>query len=229
MNQALFWLKMAPNLPHLLKAAKKARELPFDERYAYAREELEVVIRKLNLEVHVFGTENLRDDRAMLLTGNHQGTLDAFVYLYANPIPTTSVSKIEGKKIPVLSDWYDALEFIYFDRSNLRDAVRMVKEVTEQLKNGRNVTVFPEGTRSKSQHMTEFKPGAFKAAFQAKAAIQPFALVNAYIPLDSNEETKPIYCIFLKPLEYEEYCDLSTTEVAEIVQNRIREAIRQYA
>lgn len=229
MRQALFWVKMAPYIPYLLRCAKKAKTMPFEERYAYAREVLEIVLKKLHVEIHVFGTERLVKDGPVLFVGNHQSSIDAFVYLYANSVANRPVSKVEGKKIPVLSAWYDALGTIYFDRSDMRDALRMVKDVTQALIHGDSVTIFPEGTRSKIQHMGEFKPGALKPAMMAKKAIQPFALVNAYIPLDSNEEIKPVYCIFLPAIPYESIKDKSTTEVAAFVQNQIREAIRQYA
>mgnify|MGYP002624785138 CR=1 FL=1 len=229
MRLAFFWMRLFFRLPYLLYAAKKAKKMEFEQRYAYARKVMGPIVRKLHCPLEVIGEENIPEEKGMLFVGNHQGSADAFIYMQANAHPTTSVSKKEGAKIPVLSDWYDALEVIYFDRDNLRDAARMVKEVTETLKGGRNVTIFPEGTRSKSQTVQTFRPGALKPAYRAKAVIQPFALVNAYIPLDSREPHKTIRVVFLKPWFYADYAAYTTVELAELLKAQIENAIRENA
>ncbi len=202
--------------------------MPFEERFAYAKKQLSVIVKMLKVDIEVVGKNNIPLENGFLFVGNHQGSADAFVFLNSSPVSTTAVSKVEGKKIPFLSDWYDALEVIYFDRENMRDAVRMANDVAENLKNGRNVTIFPEGTRAKSNIMNPFKPGAFKGATKCKAPIVPFALVNAYIPLDSSEPVKPIKVVFLQPLHYEEYKDYSSQELSAEIQSRIQSAIDAY-
>lgn len=74
--------------------------------------------------------------------------------------------------------------------------------------------------------MQTFKGGSFKAAVKAKCPIVPVALVNAFMPFDTNT-VKPVtvQVHFLEPLLYEEYKDMKTTEIAKQVKDRIQQAI----
>ena len=53
-------------------------------------------------------------------------------------------------------------------------------------KDGVHLCTFPEGTRSKSGHLDEFKNGAFKMAHKAGAPVIPLSIVGSgdVMPLD---------------------------------------------
>ncbi len=225
MRLVLFWIKLIPYLPWIYFNAKKAAKLPFGERYPLLRRTARKIVAINKLDVEAIGINNIPLKDGFLFVGNHQGTTDAFVFTEACSIPITAVSKEEANKIPFLSDWYKAMEVIFFNRDSLKDAVRMANQLSDYLKLGRNVLIFPEGTRSRSQKMNEFKPGSFKGAIKAKAPIIPFAFVNAYIPLDSKEKKKKIKVVFDQPIHYEEYKDWSTLDLAKEVQARIQTMI----
>ena len=136
--------------------------------------------------------------------------------------PCTLVSKKENLRIPIISSWMKTMEMIAFDRSDLRASLQMVKDVAEVLKNGRPVIIYPEGTRSKSSVMGEFKPGALKPAFLAKVPVVPVTMKNSYIIDVDDDDDSHIEIIYDKPIEYEEYKDMNTTELAEKVQGIIQ-------
>ena len=97
-------------------------------------------------------------------------------------------------------------------------------------KSRRNYTIFPEGTRSKNgNRVGEFKGGSFKAATKVKCPIVPVALIDSFKPFDSHS-LKPVevQVHYLKPLYYDEYKDMKTTEIAEEVQKRIEKVIEEY-
>ena len=103
------------------------------------------------------------------------------------------------------------------------DALNVAKEV----KKGRNYLIFAEGTRSKNGNQTgTFKGGSFKAATKAQCPIVPVALIDSFKPFDSST-IKPVtvQVHFLKPIEYEEYKDMKTTEIAALVQERVQHTI----
>ena len=65
------------------------------------------------------------------------------------------------------------------DRNDIRQSLQVIVNVTNEVKNGRNYLIFPEGTRSKmGNEMLEFKGGSFKAATKAKCPIVPVALID---------------------------------------------------
>ena len=102
-----------------------------------------------------------------------------------------------------------------------------VLDVTQEVKNGRNYLIFPEGTRSRrGNQVGDFKGGSFKCAVKAKAPIVPVALLNAFEPFDRNSIAPvTVQVHFLEPIYYEEYKDLKTTAIAELVRERIVKTI----
>ena len=94
-------------------------------------------------------------------------------------------------------------------------------------KKGRNYLIFAEGTRSKNgNRVGTFKGGSFKAATRAKCPIVPVALIDSFRPFDTNTiRPVTVQVHFMKPLLYEEYKDMKTTEIAALVQERIQNTI----
>ena len=73
------------------------------------------------------------------------------------------------------------------DRDDIRQSMQVILSVAEEVKRGRNYLIFAEGTRSKTEmRLQTLKGGSFKAAVKAKCPIVPVALVDAFLPFDSN-------------------------------------------
>ena len=87
------------------------------------------------------------------------------------------------------------------DRDNVRQAMQVIIDVSNEVKNGRNYLIFAEGTRSKNgNRIGEFKGGSFKAATKAKCPIVPIALIDSFRPFDTNTISKvTVQVHFLKP------------------------------
>ena len=52
---------------------------------------------------------------------------------------------------------------LFMDREDPKEGLKVINEVANQVKAGRNFLIFPEGTRSKNGNkMGEFKSGSFK-------------------------------------------------------------------
>ena len=115
------------------------------------------------------------------------------------------------------------------DREDLRQSLTVIRQVTEELKNGRSYLLFPEGTRSrKGNEMLPFHPGSFRCAVKAKCPIVPVALIDCFKVLD-QKGSKPVsvQIHYLRPIPYEEYQDMDTTQLSQLVHDRIEEKIRQ--
>ena len=99
--------------------------------------------------------------------------------------------------------------------------------MTEDVKNGKNYVIFPEGTRSRNgNRILEFKAGTFKSAVNAGCPIIPVALIDSYKVFNSfNLGPVTTQVHYLKPILFDEYGSLKTHEIAELVQHRIQEKI----
>ena len=74
--------------------------------------------------------------------------------------------------------------------------------------------------------MLEFHGGSFKCATKAKCPILPIALIDSYKVLD-QKGSKPVtvQIHFLEPIPYEEYKELNTVELAEMVHSKIEKVV----
>ena len=62
---------------------------------------------------------------------------------------------------------------------------------------------------------------------RARCPIVPVAMLDSYKPFDTNSiRPVTVQVHFLKPLYYEEYKDLKSTEIAQIVRDRIIDTIK---
>lgn len=196
-----------------------------EERYALAQRIARWIMRHGNITPVISGTENLPAKSGYLIAPNHQGLFDPVIICYSHDHYLTAVVKIELTKTFFVRDLIDLLEALPMDRKDLRQSMKVIRQVTENLKNGITTLIFPEGTRSKQGNvMGEFKGGSFKSAVNAKADIVPVCLIDCYQVFDRNSIRHVSPQIhYLKPISYEEYQDLSTAEIAELVQARIQE------
>ena len=160
---------------------------------------------------------------------NHQGLYDVLAVLEACPVPFSVVAKKEIANIPFLKQVFACMKAYMIDREDVRQAMQVIIDVTNEVKSGRNYLIFAEGTRSKEGNKPgTFKGGSFKSATKAKCPIIPVALIDAFKPFDTNS-IKPVtvQVHFLKPMYYEEYKDMKTTEIAAEVKKRIEQTIEE--
>ena len=160
---------------------------------------------------------------------NHQGLYDVLAVVEACPKPFSVVAKKEIANIPFLKQVFACMKAYMLDREDVRQAMQVIIHVTEEVKKGRNYLIFAEGTRSKNgNQLREFKGGSFKSATKAKCPIVPVALIDSFKPFDTNTITPvTVQVHFLKPMYYEEYKEMKTTEIAAEVKKRIEKVISE--
>lgn len=127
-------------------------------------------------KVTVIGSEKLTQNRDVCFMSNHQGLFDVPLLMGWLGRPVGFIGKMELRKIPFLSGWMLAIHSVFLDRSNARKAVDSINVAAETIKSGHAIAIFPEGTRSKTGEVCEFKGGSFKLAFNANAVIQPLTI-----------------------------------------------------
>ena len=200
------------------------------EKYGYISEMVKRINRRGRVTVTATGTEHIPSQDGFILFPNHQGLFDGLVFLESCPKVFSFVMKKEAADVILLKQVRKALGALVIDREDLRQSMKIIQAMAEEVKKGRNFIIFPEGTRSRQgNHTLEFKGGSFKAAMKAKCPIVPCALIDSFIPFDENNIRRVTVKIFyLKPMYYEEYKNMKTTQIAEEVKRRIDETIAGY-
>ncbi|EGG81903.1 1-acylglycerol-3-phosphate O-acyltransferase [Lachnospiraceae bacterium 2_1_46FAA] len=182
-----------------------------------------------NMHIDVFGKENIPKENGFMFYPNHQGLYDVLAIVEACDVPFSVVAKKEVGNIQFLKQVFACMKAYLIDRDDVRQSMQIIIDVSKEVASGRNYLIFAEGTRSKlGNKLLDFKGGSFKAATKAKCPIVPVALVNSFKPFDTNS-IKPVNVEvhFLKPMLYEEYKDMKTTEIAIEVKKRIAKVVER--
>lgn len=182
-----------------------------------------------NVTIEAYGQENIPQKDGFMFFPNHQGFYDVLAIVAACSRPFSVVAKKEVENIQFLKQVFACMRAYLMDRQDVRQSMQIIVNVSKDVKAGKNFLIFPEGTRSKNgNHIGTFKAGSFKAATKAQCPIVPVALVNSFVPFDTNSIRQvTVQVHFLKPLMYEEYKDMKTTEIAAIVHDQIQETIEK--
>ena len=211
----------------LLCIKSNARVKDFNKNYQLISKMTARVNKAGKVKIEASGIENLPRENGFVLFPNHQGLYDTLAFFESCPRTLSFVIKKEASNVILLKQVVKATGSLIMDREDIRQSMEIINIMTEEVKKGRNFVIFPEGTRSKQGNkLIDFKPGSFKSAVKAKAPIVPCAIMNAYIPFDENH-TKPVTVklFYLKPMYYDEYKNMKTTEIAAEVKQRIEKTI----
>lgn len=222
-------LKVPPAWVKLCKYAKHTDEYSYEEKYKHIRYILKHVCKSGNIDLQVTGLENIPEKDGFLMCGNHQGLFDIVAIVDSFERPLAAVLKKELNDIPFLKQIVQCTHSYSMDREDVRQSMKVIQSVTKELQDGRNIIIFPEGTRSKDgNNMGEFHAGSFKCVTKSKVPIVPFALIDSYKVLDQDGcDPLTVQLHYLEPIYYEEYAEMKTNEIAALVKERIEEAIQK--
>jgi 1-acyl-sn-glycerol-3-phosphate acyltransferase len=131
------------------------------------------------VRLNVKGFENIPDE-AVVFVSNHQGNFDIPIMFATLRKPIGFIAKIEILKMPFIRTWMKHLKCIFIDRKDVRQSLTALGNASEILNAGHSLLIFPEGTRSKSDEIHEFKAGALKVALSSSAKIVPIRIDGSY-------------------------------------------------
>ena len=193
------------------------------DRYDFIRYFAAKLKKNAHIFTHVYGLENLPKEGGYVMYPNHQGKYDAIGIFDAHKNPCTIVVDAKRSKLLLVDQMMRVLDGVRLDSSSIRNQIEGIQKVYREVSNGRRYIIFPEGGyKDNRNNVQEFKPGAFKCAIKAKSPIVPVALIDSWKPFTLNSLRRVETQIhFLEPLNYDDYKDLSTQEIAEQVRTSI--------
>lgn len=121
--------------------------------------------------------------------------------------------------------WYMQLVgMIFIDRQNREKAVESMKKASNEIKNGKNIISFPEGTRSLDGKLAQFKKGSFVIALEHNIEILPVAVVgtqNGIPPRKFEINPADVEVRIGKAFSPKSTACLNAEELAEYTRNKI--------
>ncbi|MCI9081172.1 MAG: 1-acyl-sn-glycerol-3-phosphate acyltransferase [Lachnospiraceae bacterium] len=218
-------------IPKMRYQANHPEKYSEKKRYSLVCHAIELMKRTGHIHTRFYGEDNLPKDGGYIMYPNHQGKYDALGIMITHKKPCSFVmDKLKSNQI-LVSEIVDLVQGKRLDRNDVRQAMTVLNEVAEEVKEGRRYIIFPEGDYmfNNKNKMGSFKAGCFKCALKSKAPIVPVALIDSYKVFNSytlGKVTTQVH--YLKPLLYEEYKNLKTIDIAKIVQERIAKVISEY-
>lgn len=200
-----------------------------EEKYALLQNITRHACKAGRVTIHAYGTENIPSQSGFIFFPNHQGLFDSLTFLTSCPQPFSVVMKKETAEWILVKQVRLMLNAILLDRSSVRNAVEVINEMTDRVRNGENFLIFPEGTRSKKGNVIgEFKGGTFKSALKSRCPIVPVALIDCFKPFDTHT-VRPVtvQIHYLPPIPWEEYQGMRTKEIARMVRERIETVVKE--
>ncbi|MGG7213063.1 lysophospholipid acyltransferase family protein [Clostridium nigeriense] len=178
--------------------------------------------RAIKMNVTVVGKKNIPNQPCCYI-GNHTSILDIPLLIDSVGKCMGFVAKKEMVKAPVIGYWMGKYNCVPLDRENPREAIKVIREGAENIKNGYSMAIFPEGTRSKDGKLREFKKGSLKLATMAKAPVVPVSIDGAYRAFEIDRKFKPIdiTVTFGEPI----YTDKLTREEEKKLMEKVREVV----
>jgi len=129
------------------------------------------------VRTRVSGLENVSRTAPQIFVSNHQSIFDIFAILACAPVSVRFVAKKELGRIPVLSLAMQAAGHVFIDRKDRRGARRAMRAAGERMKRERlSLGLFPEGTRSRTGALGDFKKGTFVLAIETQVPIVPVSV-----------------------------------------------------
>lgn len=186
-----FFLSLIISIPFLIRVKLLTKKGNIEKSNELTKKYITIwansLLKLAGVKVNVHGIENLPKDRTVLFVGNHQGNFDIPIYICSIPTLFGFISKIEVEKIPLIIGWMNAMHCVFMDRSSVRKSSEAIIKGIKNLKAGHSIVIFPEGTRSKGDKMSEFKAGSFKLATKAKCPIVPITINGSYKIMEHGE------------------------------------------
>jgi 1-acyl-sn-glycerol-3-phosphate acyltransferase len=139
-------------------------------------------VSRLLWGARIEGVEHLPRTGPFILVANHCSNLDPLMMGWASGHQIGRVvhfmAKIEMRSWPIIG-WLATQAGVYFVRRGERDRAAQQFSL-DALADGRPIAMFPEGTRSRTGHLREGKPGAALLAMRSGAPIVPAAVSGTH-------------------------------------------------
>jgi len=180
--------------------------------------------------VTVTGREKINKDKTYVIVSNHQSLVDILV-AFTLFTHFKWVSKAEIFQVPLIG-WNMVLnQYVRLKRGRNTSIKQMYSACEQHLKLGSSVYIFPEGTRSQTGKMREFKEGAFVLAKRQRVAVLPIVINGSKNAVPKNSLNfhgrSDVHVEILDEIPAESYDETTVSELTQKVRELIRSRVAE--
>ena len=134
-----------------------------------------IVAYKLFYNFKIEGKENIPENEPVIIASNHRSYADPVLLTMPMKKHVTYMAKEELFKNPVFGPFITFLGAFPVKRG--AGDMKVIDDCVDRLKSGKNVVIFPEGTRSKENKVGKGKTGVAMIAARSGADVLPMGIV----------------------------------------------------
>lgn len=146
------------------------------------------VLPALGIDLRVEGL--LRTDMPLWVS-NHLSWVDPIALMSLRPMGT--VAKADVSRYPLMGPWAKKAGLRFVERSSPENRAAALAAFSEDLRRGRPMLLFPEGTTTRGESLAPLYPGGLKAAWELGLPLQPLRLDSpaAHYPWTGDDTLLP--------------------------------------
>ncbi len=215
-------------LANLEKMAKHKEEYTEEQKIKAIKKVIGMIRRSAHICTKTYGIEKLPKEGGYIMYANHQGKWDALGIFEAQDRLISIVMDEAKSYVPLTKQVIDLCDGKRLVLNDPRSGIKIIMEMAEEAAAGKPFLIFPEGGYNHNHNnIQEFKPGSFKASLKSKTPIIPVALVDSYKAFEGIRFGKAKTEVhILDPILYEDFKDLKTPQIAEMVRGRIEDKVK---
>jgi 1-acyl-sn-glycerol-3-phosphate acyltransferase len=136
------------------------------------------LLRIVGVRVTIEGLDRIQPGGNYVFVSNHVSYMDIPVVLGNIPEQFLFLAKAALFKIPFLGTHLKTAGHVSVPREDPRSAIRTLNHTAALLHDGRSTLIFPEGGRTETGELQEFKDGAAFLAIRAQIPAVPIAMIG---------------------------------------------------
>src|SRR5215469_15748303 len=182
--------------------------------------------RLAGARVKLVGMDKIDLAGTYIFMSNHVSNLDPPILCPLIPRRTSILAKKVIWRIPILGPALTMAEIVPVERENRESAIQSIRRAGEVMQHHINLTLFPEGTRSRDGRLLPFKKGPFHLAEETGFPVVPVTILGTYEMMPKgNMIVRPgtATLVFHPPVDPKQYS--SREELMQAVRDVINGAL----
>lgn len=179
----------------------------------------------LGIRIEVNGADVVEKNRPYIFMSNHLSFLDGPLLFFVIPLPVRVILKKEIFRIPIIGLGMKLVGFVPVDRKGIKGGKKSIDHAARLMKEkGYSFLIFPEGTRSRTGRLQEFRRGGFFLATTSQSAIIPISVQGTYELMPKGKffvKKGKIKVTFHPPVSVQGYRKENLPGLIEKVKNEI--------
>ena len=184
---------------------------------------VKLALRVARVRIHTRGLEQIPKSGRFVLVCNHFHDFDPAILIKNFPKSQLAfIGKQEVRQMFLVGPLMHKFLCQFINRENDREALKTIITCIKIIQDDKaSIAVFPEGYIKPDRKLHHFRSGVFKIATKTKVPIVVCTLTNTPTILKNLKKLKPsdVTLHLLKTIQPEEYENMTTVEIADMVYN----------